>query len=52
MLATFFTISEENITTILGYAGDLVGDAMPLLIIFLGIGIGLIILKVFFNLFK
>ena len=52
MLATFFTISEENISTILGYAGDLIGDAMPLIVILLGIGIGLIILKVIFGLFK
>lgn len=52
MLGTFFTISPENITAVLGHAGDLIGDAMPLIVVVIGIGLGVLILKVIINLIK
>ena len=52
MLGTFFTIASEDITAIVGYAGSLIGDAMPLIVVIIGIGIGLLILKVIINIIK
>lgn len=51
-LATFFTISDANITSIIGYAGDLIGNAMPLIVVVVGIIIGLIILRVILRLIR
>jgi hypothetical protein len=46
---TFFTIAAEDITSITGYAGDLVSDFMPLLVVFVGIAIGVYIIRVVLN---
>lgn len=43
---TFFTISAGDITSITGYAGNLVADFMPLLVVFVGIAIGVYIVRV------
>jgi len=43
---TFFTISAGDITSIIGYAGNLVADFMPLLVVFVGIAIGVYIIRV------
>lgn len=47
---TFFSFEEADITAIIGHAGDIVGDTMPLLIVILGIGIGLWVIRVILNL--
>jgi hypothetical protein len=44
---TFFTISAGDITSIIGYAGNLVADFMPLLVVFVGIAIGVYIISRF-----
>lgn len=49
-MLTIITITEENITAIVGWAGDLVGDLMPLLVIIIGISIGAFIIKTILNL--
>jgi hypothetical protein len=40
IFGTFFTISSGDITTALGYTGQLIADLMPILVVFLGLGIG------------
>lgn len=42
-MLTFFTITSENITTMLGYVEDLVTDLTPLLLPILGISLGIFI---------
>lgn len=49
-MLNIITISPENITAIVGYAGELVGDLMPLLIVIIGIAIGGYVLRVILNL--
>jgi len=46
----FFTISEQNISDILGYAGDLIGDMMPLIVLILGLAIGVFVVRILFKL--
>ena len=41
MLTTFFTFETEDITAMTGYASDLVGNFMPVIVVILGIGIAL-----------
>ncbi len=41
----FFTISEGNITTLTGYISGLVGDALPLILVILGISVGMFIFR-------
>lgn len=43
MLFTFFTISSNDVTTMLGYTGNLIGDLLPIILPILGITIGLAI---------
>lgn len=50
MLGTFITLQEADITAILTHAGNIVGDVMPLLIVLIGIGIGLWVIRVILNL--
>lgn len=50
MLATFFTFEETDITAIVGHAGDLVADAMPLLVVIIGIIIGAYVIRVILSL--
>jgi len=49
MLGTFFTITDENISTTIAYAKDLIDDLSPLLTVFVAVGIGLIIFSVIIN---
>ena len=46
LLPTIIPLSDEDITAIVGWAGQLVGDLMPLLIVIIGIAIGAFIIKV------
>jgi len=39
----FFTITEGNMTTLIGYITGLVGDFMPLILIVVGISIAMYI---------
>lgn len=48
-MLTILTISEQNITDIVGYAGGLVGDLMPLLIVIIGISIGGFVITTILN---
>lgn len=40
------TFTDANITAIVGWAGTLVGDLMPLLIVIFGISIGAYVIQV------
>ena len=44
-MPVFFTISGGDITTMLGYTGNLIGDLLPVLLPVMGIGIGLAIYR-------
>lgn len=44
-MLTIITITEENITAIVGWAGSLIGDLMPLLVVIIGISIGAYIIR-------
>lgn len=46
MLGTFFTISSGDIASTTDYAGSLVADFMPLLVVLIGITIGVYIVRV------
>lgn len=48
-MLTIITMTEQNITDIVGWAGDLIGDLMPLLVVIIGISIGAFIIKVILN---
>jgi len=43
LTGTFFTISGTDVTTMLGYTGNLITDLLPILLPILGITIGLAI---------
>jgi len=43
LFGTFFTITPENITTMLGYTTDLITDLTPIILPIVAIGLGLII---------
>lgn len=49
-MLTIITMTEQNITDIVGWAGSLVGDLMPLLVVIIGLAIGAFIIKVILNL--
>jgi len=49
MLGTFLTITDENVSTTIGYMKDLIGDLTPLLTVIVAVGIGLIIFSVIVN---
>jgi hypothetical protein len=49
MIGTFFSITSGNIASTTAYAGNLVGDFMPLLVVILGIIIGAFIIRVIAN---
>jgi len=42
-------MTEQNITDIVGWAGVLIGDLMPLLVVIIGISIGAFIIKLIMN---
>lgn len=48
-MLTIITMTEQNITDIVGWAGSLIGDLMPLLVVIIGIAIGAFIIKVILN---
>jgi hypothetical protein len=50
-MTTLFTVSADDISTMLAYVGQLITDAMPLLIILLAVLIGIIIINAIINLF-
>lgn len=49
-MGVFFTLDGDAMASILGYATDIVGDFMPLLMLLLGIALGFFILKAIFHL--
>lgn len=44
MIGTFFTISEGNITSIIGYMSDLFTDLSPLLLLIVGVGVAMLLI--------
>ena len=42
-LGTFLTITAEDITTMLGYVSDIIGDLTPLLLPIIAVGVGIFI---------
>mgnify|MGYP001270036895 CR=1 FL=1 len=52
IFGTFFTISSENVSTTIGYVKDVIGDFMPLLVVIVAVGIGLIIFQVLVNVIR
>jgi hypothetical protein len=49
-MLTIISFSEQNITDVVGWAGSLVGDLMPLLVVIIGIAIGGYVIKVILHL--
>jgi hypothetical protein len=49
MLGTFFTISNENVSSTIGYAKDLISDTSPMWILIIGVALGLIVFEVIVN---
>jgi hypothetical protein len=47
----FFELTPANITTIFGYMGGAVSDAMPFVLIAIGISLGIIIVSFIIDLF-
>jgi hypothetical protein len=45
MFGVYFDISSGDISDALGYSGDLIGDLMPIIVVFLGITIGFAIFR-------
>lgn len=45
-MLSIITITQDNVDDVLGYAGTLVGDLMPLIVVFLGIAIGAYLINV------
>ena len=43
-LGTFFTITNDNITAMLGYVADFIEDFTPLLLPILAVGLGILII--------
>jgi hypothetical protein len=51
LYGTFFTITQDNVSTSLAYAGNLVGDFLPLLLVIVGISIGVFVVGKIAHLF-
>lgn len=49
-MLTLFTFGETEMGLVLGYATDIVGDFMPLLMLIIGLCLGFFVLKAIFNL--
>jgi len=49
-MLTIITFTESNINEVVGWAGSIVGDLMPLLVVIIGIAIGAYIIKVILHL--
>jgi len=43
ILGTFFTISDENITSTIGYISDFIGDLTPLMLPIIAVAVGIFI---------
>lgn len=52
LLGTFLTISSDNVSTTISYIKELIGDLMPLLLIVMAVGIGLIVFQVIVNVIR
>lgn len=48
-MLSIITITEGNMTDIVAYAGELVGDVMPLLVVIIGIAIGGYVIRIILN---
>jgi len=46
ILGTFFTIEEADITTVVGYIGDVFSDLAPIILLIVGVGLGLMAISV------
>ncbi len=49
--STFFEITNNDLLAMVGWAKAIVGNAMPLILIVLGIGIGVFIIRTIARLF-
>lgn len=45
MLGTFFEITPGNVASATAYAGNIVGDFMPILVVIIGVMLGLFIIR-------
>jgi len=52
MLGTFFEFGTADMDLVLAYAGDLISDLTPLLIIIVAVSIGLIVIGAIINALK
>lgn len=43
ILGTFLTISEGNMTTLIGYMSDLFSDLSPLILLIVGVGVAMLV---------
>jgi hypothetical protein len=44
MLGTFFTITNEMMTTMIGYIGDVFTDLAPLLLLIIGVSVAMLVI--------
>jgi len=49
MLGTFFTISSDNVSTTIGYVGNIISDTQPMWLLIVGVALGLIVFEVIVN---
>lgn len=49
MLGTFFTISSDNVSTTIGYVGNIISDTQPMWLLIIGVALGLIVFEVIVN---
>jgi len=47
MFLTYFTITGDDIDTMMGVAGDLTGDFLPIILVFVGLSIGFAVYRNF-----
>jgi len=52
MFGTFITIAPEDITSMLGYTGNLINDLKPLLWPIIGIGLAILIIWAIIGAFR
>lgn len=43
IFGTFLTISEANMTTLIGYMSDLFSDLSPLILLIVGVGVAMLV---------
>jgi hypothetical protein len=43
ILGTFLTITEGNMTTLIGYMSDLFEDLSPLILLIVGVGVAMLV---------